>query len=214
MTDTAITAENTPSTGTEAPATAPVVAPVAAAPVVAPVVTGTPAAPAEAAKPADAPAKVEPPAAPEKYELKAPEGQALDASVLSKFEGVARELGLTQDAAQKLVETMAPQMQQAQQALFNAQREQWKTDSRNDKEFGGEKFEANMAVAKKALDAFGTPALKNMLNESGLGDNPDVIRFFHNVGQKLSSAAFVPSGNNSNAAPVDYAKALYPSHAE
>lgn len=213
MTDTAITAENTPSTGAEAPAAAPVIAPVADAPAAAPVVNN-PAAPAEAAKPADAPAAVTAPVLPEKYELKAPEGHALDSSVMTKFEGVARELGLTQDAAQKLVETMAPQMQQAQQALFDAQREQWKTDARNDAEFGGEKFDANMAVAKKALDAFGTPALKNMLNDSGLGDNPDVIRFFHKVGQKLSSAAFVPSGNNSNAAPVDYAKALYPSHAE
>lgn len=210
MTDTALTAENTPSTGAEAPATTPVAAPVAAAPVVAPVVTDAPAAPADAAKAADAPADKPAPVVPEKYELKAPEGQTLNSDVMTKFEEAAREAGMSNEAAQKLVDKMAPQMQAAQQAQFDALRTQWQTESKSDKEFGGDKFDANMAVAKKALDAFGTPALTNLLNESGLGNHPEIIRAFFKAGQKISAGSFVPAGNNGNAAPTDYAKALYP----
>lgn len=45
-----------------------------------------------------------PPGAPEKYAFTAPEGQELDTSALAQFEPVARELNLTQEQAQKLVD--------------------------------------------------------------------------------------------------------------
>ena len=57
---------------------------------------------------------VKPEGAPEKYEIKLAEGHTLDASVQSQFEAVARELNLPNAAAQKLIETMGPQIAQAQ----------------------------------------------------------------------------------------------------
>ncbi len=46
--------------------------------------------------------------APEKYEFKAPDGREYDAEVLNNFSEVAKDLNLSQDAAQKLLDKMAP----------------------------------------------------------------------------------------------------------
>ena len=44
------------------------------------------------------------PTVPEKYDFKAPEGQSLDAALVERATPIFKELGLTQDAAQKLVD--------------------------------------------------------------------------------------------------------------
>ncbi|ECV7263739.1 TPA: peptidase, partial [Salmonella enterica subsp. enterica serovar Strathcona] len=59
--------------------------------------------PADPNKPTP-PKEETPPGAPEKYAFTAPEGQELDTSALAQFEPVARELNLTQEQAQKLVD--------------------------------------------------------------------------------------------------------------
>src|SRR5215216_3830337 len=58
----------------------------------------------------DAKAKDAPQGAPEKYEFKLADGQALNPEVQLQFEATARELNMTQEAAQKLVETMGPKI--------------------------------------------------------------------------------------------------------
>ena len=72
--------------------------------------TQTPAA-AAAEKPAAAATATETPATPvvpEAYSFRAPEGTEYDPTILDSFSGAAKEAGLTQDAAQKLIEKMAP----------------------------------------------------------------------------------------------------------
>ena len=163
---------------------------------------------AKAAKAAEEKAAEKPAGAPEKYELKAPEGMALNADVQTKFEGVARELGLTQDQAQKLVETMQPQMAAAQAQQVEAVKAQWAEEAKADKEFGGEKFSENLAIAKKGLDAVSSAALRTFLDTSGLGNHPEIIRAFYQVGMKISPAKFVTGG-----APVGHqglADRMYP----
>ena len=129
--------------------------------------------------------------APEKYEFKAHEGREFDAEIIQNFSEVAKELNLTQDAAQKLLDKMAPIVEQRQLQQIEQVRTQWADASRNDREFGGEKLPENLAVAKKALDQFGTPELRTLLNESGLGNHPDVIRFMYRAGKAISEDRYV-----------------------
>jgi hypothetical protein len=69
-------------------------------------------------------------------------------------------------------------------------------------------------VAKKALDAFGTAELRSLLNESGLGNHPEVIRFMFRAGKAISEDSMV-TGNKGEARPAgprsfnDLADALY-----
>lgn len=155
----------------------------------------------------------EKPVVPEKYEFKAPEGTQLNPEVIGKFEGVAKELGLSQEAAQKVVDAMAPQLAAAQAAQFETVKTEWADSARTDKEFGGDKLNENLAVAKKALDTFGTPELRTLLNDTGLGNHPEIIRAFYRAGQKISGSNFVPGGA-AGATPASAAATLYPNQAK
>lgn len=158
------------------------------------------AAAAEAAKAAGAPEKYEP--------FTAPEGTALDAAVMTEFEMAARELNLPQDAAQKLIDKMAPVMAKQQTAQLEQLRTDWAAASTSDKEFGGDKLTENLGFARKAMDTFGTPELKTMLNDTGLGNHPDVVRFMVRAGKAISEDRIVtggaPASANRSAADVLY----------
>jgi hypothetical protein len=158
-----------------------------------------PAAAPEGAKPADAKAE----GAPEQYaDFTAPEGAEFNAEVLEEFKALAKESNLSQEAAQKLAEVGVKAVQKAQgdfTAKIEAMQTQWVNDSRADKEFGGDKLGENVSVAKKALDAFGTPELNQMLRESGLGNHPEIIRAFYRVGQAISEDRLVPGDRKSTA---------------
>jgi len=152
--------------------------------------------------------------APETYEFKAPEDQEFDPDVLKAYGEVARELDLSQEAAQKVLDKVAPALAEQQTKYVQEVAKQWRDASVSDKEFGGEKLNENLAVAKKALDTFGTPELRALLDQSGLGSHPELIRAFYRAGKSISEDTFVAGGNTKGdkQAPTDfagYAAALY-----
>jgi hypothetical protein len=93
--------------------------------------------------------------------------------------------------------------------LMSKARDDWRQQATTDKEFGGDQLNANLAVAKKAMDAFGTPELTKLLNESGLGNHPEVIRVFYRAGKAISEDGFV-SGQSTQSRVDDPAKRLFP----
>ena len=153
--------------------------------------------------------------APEKYELKpAGEGQELDSKFLETFEGVAKELNLSNEKAQLIIDKLSPVIAEQQMARIEAVRTEWGEQSRNDKEFGGDKLKDNLAVAKTALDKFGTQELKNLMNETGLGNHPEMVRFFFRAGKAISQDTFVGGKSEGKVAPKsfnEFADALYKS---
>ncbi|HCQ7399728.1 TPA: peptidase [Klebsiella pneumoniae] len=169
--------------------------------------------PADGDKPADKPDDKEQKqeGAPEKYEFTAAEGVDLDTEALKDFEPVARELNLTNEQAQKLVDAypkILAGVQQRQAEAWQAQTEEWAATVKADKEIGGDKLTANLGVAQRALDTFGTPALKEYLNGTGLGNHPELVKAFVKVGKAMSEDGVVTgkeSGQRS-AAEVLYGK--------
>lgn len=148
--------------------------------------------------------------APEQYEeFKSPEGVTIDSQALEDFTEVARELNLSQDDAQKVIDKMAPAMAARNEEVMSQLREQWLSDTSSDKEFGGEKLNENLGMAKKALDTFGSPELTQLLNETGLGNHPEVIRVFYRAGKAISEDGFV-KGKGTEAREQDPAKRLFP----
>ncbi|HBR2034554.1 TPA: peptidase [Klebsiella variicola subsp. variicola] len=153
--------------------------------------------PTDGEKPKDKPAEEKEQkqeGAPEKYEFQAGEGVELDAEALKDFEPVARELNLTNEQAQKLVDAypkILAGVQQRQAEAWQAQTEQWAADVKADKEIGGDKLTANLGVAQRALDTFGTPALKEYLNGTGLGNHPELVKAFVKVGKAMSEDGMV-----------------------
>lgn len=177
----------TPAATTVAPAAAAPIDPTTA-PVAAPVASTTTAPADPAATPA---------AAPEYTDFAAPEGVKLDDAIVGEFKAFAKEKNISQEDAQKFVD-MGAKIAQKTQAAYMEQMEQaqakWVSDSRADKEFGGDKLNENLAIAKKALDTFGGEELTKLLQESGLGNHPEIIRYNFRVAQAISEDRLVPGG--------------------
>lgn len=147
--------------------------------------------------------------APEKYEFTAGEGVVLDADALKDFEPVARDLNLTNEQAQKLVDAypkILAGVQQRQAEAWQKQTEGWAETVKADKEIGGDKLTANLSAAQRALDQFGTPELKEYLNATGLGNHPDLVKTFVKIGKAMSEDGMVDGSNQGqrSAAEVLY----------
>lgn len=195
----------------------PVVTPpvVVAPPVVVPPTDGT----KVVAKEGDAP--VIAPVVPEKYaDFKLPEGVTLEPAQLTELQTVAKDLGLSQEAAQKFVDrtlsdrkAVETSMVTKQQAAVKQAALDWKTQTEADPEVGGTAIKENLATAIKARDQFATPELTKMLNDSGLGNHPEVVRFFFKVGKAMSEDKFTKGAAPGGVVNSDAARAarMYPS---
>lgn len=165
----------------------------------------------EGDKPAEKKESDKPEGAPEKYEFQAAEGVELDTEALKEFEPVAREMNLTNEQAQKLVDVypkILAGVQQRQVEAWQQTTEQWAADVKADKEIGGDKLPSNLSAAQRALDQFGTPELKEYLNTTGLGNHPDLVKTFVKIGKAMSEDGMVTGGNDGqrSAAEVLYGK--------
>lgn len=148
--------------------------------------------------------------APEKYEFKAAEGVTFDANMQTKFSEVARKYNLTQDAAQDLIDTMAPVIAAGQQDAIKAMSTRWKEETVQDKEYGGASYEANMAAVAKARDAIASQGLRELLDKTGMGNHPEMVRMFYRVGKAISEDSIVNRDNSHKEPPKDAASVLFP----
>lgn len=164
--------------------------------------TDTPTASVEtAAKPAQAEG------APAAYEFTAPDGVTLDEQVVDAFKASAKELNLTNEAAQKLLSSMAPVMAARQADQLQAHQQEWRGQAEADQEIGGVKLTESLATAKKALSAYATPEFVTWLEQTGLGNHPEVIRTFYRAGKAISEDTLV-TGTQRPAAQRD-ARSMY-----
>lgn len=135
--------------------------------------------------------------------FKMPEGVNVAEDVLAEFTTNAKALGLKQEGAQALIDKLAPKIAAAQQAAIEAQmtktREGWVDALKSDPTLGGEKFEANMAIANKAFETFGSPELKELLGSTGLGDHPALVRWAYKVGSAISEDVVVAGARTGEA---------------
>lgn len=142
----------------------------------------------------------QPEGAPEKYDFTAPEGFTFDDAVIANFSEVAKELNLPQDKAQMMLDKMQPVLATRQMEQLQAASIEWANAARTDQEIGGERFHENLGVAKKAMEAYASPELRQLLNESTLGNNPEVIRLFYRVGKDMSEDRLVTGQGGTNKA--------------
>ena len=134
--------------------------------------------------------------APETYEVfELPENFDMNEETLGEYHTFAKENNLTQEQAQRGVDMVA-QMKQAEMNQWVEQQKSWVDDAKSDTEFGGDKFEQSISVAVKARDSFGTPEFNEMLDSSGLGNHPEMIRFLSRVGKQISEDGVVVGGSS------------------
>jgi len=111
-----------------------------------------------------------------------PEGMELDENLLKEAAPLFSELGLTKEQAQKFVDLQAKQVQSQVEAHTN-QVNEWTEAVKNDKELGGEDFDKNIGIAKLGIEKVGSPELKELMDNYGLGSHPEVVRAFYKIGK-------------------------------
>lgn len=152
--------------------------------------------------------------APESYEaFNIPEGTVASDEVMEVFTSFAKEANLDQATAQKALDYYAQETQKLfdeQEKAWQDVRKGWVDTAKADEEFGGQAFTENMKHVANALQKFGTPGLKDALNQSGLGDNPEMIRFFYRVGKLAGEGEFL-TGEGNTPGDKDPASVMYPS---
>lgn len=143
--------------------------------------------------------KKAPAGAPESYSFKAPEGYQVGAHAEKALTEVARELNLSNDAAQAIMDKMSPALKAQTLDNIDSMVNGWINDSRNDPEIGGDKLRETIAYGQKALD-LGPPELRQLLGPvsqggTGLGNHPAILKWAAAIGRKVSPDAKVVSGN-------------------
>lgn len=141
-----------------------------------------------------------------------PEGMEINAARLDKFAPIMKELGLDQAQAQTLVDAEVERVQAQQEEAANAftqQKQDWFDAAESDKEYGGDKFEQSSKLAGQAIDKFGTPELKKLMDDYGVGNHPEMVRFMYRVG-KATQEDNPGQGGDHQQEQGDRASILYP----
>lgn len=148
----------------------------------------------------DKPASVTAPApqVPEKYEFKGDH----DPKMVGTFSSIAKEAGLSQEAAQKVLDKMSPAIQAQLIENVNSQMGKWADEVRNDPILGGDKLEATLSSAKSALglvpesmrkkfESLLQPPSRENPNGMGLGNRREFIALMAEIGKRIAPDGFV-----------------------
>lgn len=142
--------------------------------------------------------------APEKYEdFKVPDGVKLDPASIAKVAPIFKELGLSQDAAQKLVDTYRELSAEAAAAPYKAYQDTvagWLKEAQDHPDLRGKLGpgqEVNVRIGK-LMDSLPDQKLasdfRSVMDITGAGNNPAFIRVMDYVAKQLTEGTHV-AGN-------------------
>lgn len=140
--------------------------------------------------------------APDKYTFEAPEGVDVDQGALDQFSELAKDLDLSQEAYQKIVEYDLKRSQEANDAAvaeWNSRVQSWKDASKTDKEIGGDDFAESTQLAQSSINQFADDDFRALMksptadNPNGLAliNHPAVMRFLTRVGKVIADPSII-----------------------
>ena len=89
-----------------------------------------------------------------------------------------------------------------------ARADAWLEETKADPEFAGEKLNEHCEFAKRAINEFGGEEMHKILNETGYGNHPGVLRTFAKIGRLMQSDKLINSSSSYEATST--AEILYP----
>lgn len=149
-----------------------------------------------------------PEGAPEAYEpFNVPQGWTLEGETGERVNEVFKELNLTQEAGQKLIDAYIQHTAAAKEqelVALEAQRRAWRAERRQ-----SPTYQSDRALANKGLNAVvKTQEQRDLFNNTWLQDHPAVYGLFVNVGRLLGEDvplnAGTPTGNEPDSASVRF----------
>lgn len=152
------------------------------------------------------------PQAPASYEdVRLPPGAQDPQGLLNEFKQLAQTLNLPPQAAQQLVEwefSRAQNLSRQQEAQHQQLLQNWADAS---KEMLGPSYEEDLALAVRAADTFGGEPLRQLLEETGLGNHPVIVKTFCQIGRATAEDSSL-GGKETSGGDKTFAEALYGSN--
>ena len=149
---------------------------------------------------------------PEKYELELPKESVLQKEHLEKIESFAKEQGFSQEQAQAQVERdnqlIVEAREEAKAELARLADDVWPKEAKDDKEIGGDNFKESAELAKRVFKRYGSEKLRDILNDTGYGNHPELLRFAVKIGKSMAEDKFV-AGSSSQSGEKDIAEVFY-----
>lgn len=124
------------------------------------------------------------------------------------FKNLAKEIKLSPDQVDKLLafqQDYANKQTQSAQARKREEVEDWANQTRA---AYGEKLDREISFALRAANVFGGPELRALLEQTGLGNHPVIIRTLSGIGKTISEDASL-GGRPSAPQDKTFAEALY-----
>lgn len=151
--------------------------------------------------------------APEEYEpFTTPNESPMDQEVLGEFQALAKGLDLSQEQAQSLVDLQARYAVKVQESATKEHKQtidQWRKDTERDPEFGGGKLKETLASAQRVLTRFADKDFSELLNASGLGNHPALVRLLAKVDAVTKDDTLIEGTPAGKLKPKSLHEALY-----
>lgn len=133
------------------------------------------------------------PEAPDAYKVELPEdlpdpvkAQFSDQNIASFYQ-TAHQLGLTQDQVAGLAKWQAENTASQFQAAEQASQQSLEEAERAMRQEFGRGYDQNIRAAQRAIEDYGGDELAAILDQTGLGNNPAVIKAFAKIGKAMTS---------------------------
>ena len=143
------------------------------------------------------------PESPDKYDLTGIVPDTYNQDVLEQFKQKAHETGMSQENVRKMAEWYKDVEIKQHEAIKKARAIQDDQNLLTLKTEFGVNFDSEIKNARKALDAYTDKAFKQYMDESGLGNNPALVKAFAKIGRELSEDRLVQSDTATRLAKND-----------
>lgn len=164
---------------------------------------------------------------PDKYELKLPDGSKHEATLVERTAADARELGLDQKAAEKLLaqrvkdaDALAKSREDALASIkpggvvWEKRDADWQAASLKDPDLGAgdpAKLDVSIEKVQQALERFGDQELRDDLKASGWGSKPSVLRLLAKIGRAMGEGEQIIGTKGSAERKKSDAEVMFPS---
>lgn len=146
------------------------------------------------------------------FDLKLPENTLLSDEAKDEIVSIAKEQGLSQDQAQKVLDLQSEIASEVSDQFtqdFEDQVNSWGEEIKADKDLGGDNLGKNVELAKRAVVAFAGEEFLTELDQTGYANHPRLFKMLTKIGAELQAGDLVLSSAQSNQ-PKSAAQIMYP----
>ena len=113
------------------------------------------------------------------------------------FRQFAHQLGLNNQQAETIYQAYQQDIAERDQAS-QQEFEQFEVDNLNAlQQEWGDQFNHNLEMARRAFMNFATPEAVKVIEETGMGNHPELLKVFARIGEVLAEDSVLPGTNNS-----------------